>query len=196
MQELIVRSIEKLGDQFQENELAYLALTTKIELPLRDRWAFSLYRELNGDYNVSREWKRTDLAILKGSMPQVLIELKAMYSFDAALDTDGIGGFTDAMTLDANKAKYLAADDTEIYTVLLATHPGSSLSPEMNGIIKYVPGINKAIEKYGSADKVRDATCEVVNKDLSTRNIVAFGNLRGGMAFDTEVSILYWVVKA
>lgn len=196
MKELVVRSLSQLEKNFGENELAYLSLTTKIEFPLRDRWAYAIFLELEETFNVSREWKRTDLAILKEQSPQVLIELKAMYSFDAALDIDGIGGFTDAMSADAKKAKNLAKENTEIYTVLLAAHPESPLPPELDGIIKYVPDINKAIKKIGSADKVKDVACKAVNDNLSNRNVVASGLLQGGKAFNTKVSVLYWVVKA
>ena len=195
MQELIVGSLKSLGEEFQPNELAYLALTTKIELPLRDRWAFSLHRALNDRFAVSREWKRTDLAILKGQSPQVLIELKAMYSFDAALDIVGISGFTNAMSADAKKAQLLSKASTEIYTVLLSTHPNGAFSPEMDGIVKYVSGINKAIDRLGSAHKVKRTAQDAVYESLRDRNIVAVGSLNGGRAFSTDVVVDYWVVK-
>lgn len=196
MQEIVVRSLGSLEKEFQPNELAYLALTTKIELPLRDRWAFSLYRELGDSLIVSREWKRTDLAILRGQSPQVLIELKAMYSFDAALDRGGISGYTDAMSRDAKKARILAETTTEIYTVLLATHPVGTVSTEMNGAIKYIPGINKAVKRFGSAVKVRSIAREAVNNKLRDRNLIMCGSLTRGRAFNLEVFIDYWVVKA
>lgn len=195
MQDLIINALTNLHAEFQKDELAFLALTTKIELPLRDRWAFSLYREINETYNVSKEWKRTDLAILQDQDPKFLIELKAMYSFDAALDADGIGGFTDAMSVDEEKAKKLANSDTTIFTVLLATHPHSLIPSSLNGIVKYVPRINKAINKFGSSDEVKQVAFNVVSTALKDRNIVATGALDGGKAFDTPVSILFWVVK-
>lgn len=196
MQDLIIGSLQSLEQEFQPNELAYLALTTKIELPFRDRWAFSLYRTLRDSFAVSREWKRTDLAILNGKSPEVLVELKAMYSFDAALDTVGISGFTDAMTADANKARLLAGAETEIYTVLLSTHPAGPFPPEMASIVKYVPGINKAVNRCGSGQKVQRIAREAVNETLRGRNLVATGSLDGGRAFSNRVVIDYWLVRA
>ena len=195
MQELIVSSLTALEADFQKNELAFLALTTKIEMPLRDRWAYTLFRKLEGKYSVSREWKRTDLAILDEQKPLALIELKAMYSFDAALDIDGIGGFTDAMAEDADKARKLAVDDTEIYTVLLATHPDSTFLLGLDGVVKYVSGINKAIKKFDTSQKVEEVAVEAVNKDLCSKNVVASGSLNGGQAYGSQVSVLFWVVK-
>lgn len=196
MQELIASSLANLGREFQENELAYLALTTKIELPIRDRLAFILHRQLNEKFNISREWKRTDLAILDGQNPRALIELKAMYVFDAALDQSEICGYAAAMAQDEIKAKKLATGDTEVYTVLLATHSDSHFPLEMSGIIKYITGINKAFKKYNTAEKIKDIACEAVDKKLSTRNVIAVGEIYGGQAFNSNVSVLYWVIKA
>ena len=136
------------------------------------------------------------MAILNDQSPRVLIELKAMYSFDAALDTEGVRGFIAAMSADENKARDLAEENTEIYTVLLATHPEGSFPSNMNGIIKYVPGINNAVKRFGSANKVKSIASEAVNLNLCNKNLVASGILKGGNAFDTEVSVYYWIVKA
>ena len=195
MDDIVINTLSRIDTLFHPDELAYLALTSKIEMPIRDRWAYSLHRELGDVLNVSREWKRTDISILNITSPRAIIELKAMYSFDAALDPKGIGGFTDAMSADAKKAKTLATKDTEIYTVLLATHPDGPFPKEMNGIIKYVPGINNAIKAFGSSEKVKRAAMDAVNNDLKSRNVIAAGSLNGGKSFNTKVSILYWLEK-
>jgi hypothetical protein len=69
------------------NELAYLALTSKIELPLRDRISFELHKKFSDTHLICREWKsketksskRIDIAIVDKSnfKPVCLIELKA-----------------------------------------------------------------------------------------------------------------------
>ncbi len=68
----------------QNDEFAYLSMTGKIENNVRDKLAFSLYKELKNDYYVLREFKgqsftdRTDIAILdKNDIVVCLIELKA-----------------------------------------------------------------------------------------------------------------------
>jgi len=68
-----------------EDEFAYLSMTGKIENYVRDKLAFSLYKELKNDYYVLREFKgvgftdRTDISILdkKNNEIACLIELKA-----------------------------------------------------------------------------------------------------------------------
>jgi hypothetical protein len=79
--------ISTISKEFQENELTYLALTSKIELPLRDKIAFEFHKIYKDKYLVCREWKpkgngsvdRIDLAIIdKSSLkPVCLIEFKA-----------------------------------------------------------------------------------------------------------------------
>ncbi len=46
MKEYLIKTLKNLKNEFQQDELAFLALTTKIELPFRDRWSFLLYKEL------------------------------------------------------------------------------------------------------------------------------------------------------
>jgi hypothetical protein len=79
--------ISNIASNFQVNELAYLALTSKIELPLRDRIAFELHKKFSDTHLICREWKskesksskRVDIAIVDKSnfKPVCLIELKA-----------------------------------------------------------------------------------------------------------------------
>jgi hypothetical protein len=56
-----------------------------IERPLQDRLAWSLHTQLP-DLVMSREWRRTDLAVLDGdaSKPLLLLEVKAMHTADLA----------------------------------------------------------------------------------------------------------------
>lgn len=196
MEKILTESLFSIEHEFKSNELAYLALTSKIEQPLRDRWAFSLYRKISTVLVVSREWRRTDLAILDSTGPKALIELKAMYTFDAALDKKGIGGYSQDMKNDELKAKKLASDTTEIYTVLLATHPKSIVPVKYERIIKYRAGINKAIKVFNSSGIVKEVAIEAIEKKFKGENIVANGCLKGGEAFGISTDVLFWILKA
>ena len=52
-----------------------------------------LRQNVNASFTVAREWRRTDIAVLENEVPKALIELKAMYTFDAALYQENINGF-------------------------------------------------------------------------------------------------------
>lgn len=195
MQNEIIDTLKNTFYEFQLDELAYLSLTTKIELPFRDRWAYTLFKKFKDtEIYVSREWKRTDLALIKNNSPLALIELKAMYSFDA-LNPRQLNIFTNAMLEDEKKAKKLANDNTEIYTVLLATHPTTSIHPSLSGIVKYDVGINKAIKKFGSSAEVQKKSIIEINSKLNNRNVLFSGEFNAGKAFGIDTSVLYWIVK-
>lgn len=196
MENILNKSLVAVASDFRENELAYLALTTKIEHPIRDRWAFRLHEMSSGKFIVSREWKRTDLALLEDTAPRALIELKAMYTFDAALDKNGISGFTQAMRADELKAAKLANERTQIYTVLLATHPKSIIPEDLEGVVKYRHGINKALRRYGSAESVLKEAAGAIENKFIGKNVVSLGCFTAGKAFGIETDVLFWSIKA
>ena len=69
----VVHAMNNLDKEFRENELAYLALTSKAERQIVDRLAFSLHRDYedNDDVSIAREFTipkkllRVDLAIVQ-----------------------------------------------------------------------------------------------------------------------------------
>jgi hypothetical protein len=89
---------------FRRDELAYLALTSKPELPIRDRLAFCLHRTLEDKgLFVAREYhlggrKHADIAILQGKdsgmSTKVLIELKvsSFFNLDREVHPEGREG--------------------------------------------------------------------------------------------------------
>ena len=195
IEKILSKTLSDVGNTFEENELAYLALTTKIELPIRDKWAFTLHNKLQEKYTVAREWKRTDLAVLVGSIPEVLIELKAMYSFDAALGEQGGKRFTDRMHADQLKAKKISSDHTEIYTVLLSTHPKCHIDKSMYGIVKYSNYINRAFKEIGNESSIREKCNLGILRNLNDKKVLGHGEISGGQAFGVEVVVSYWLVK-
>lgn len=63
IEQTLLSSLNHVIERFEKNELAYLALTSKIEFPIRDKWAFLLHEKLSPTgIIVAREWKWIDLA--------------------------------------------------------------------------------------------------------------------------------------
>ncbi|MEW6991513.1 hypothetical protein AADZ91_12585 [Colwelliaceae bacterium 6441] len=197
--------------KYEQDELAYLALTSKIEHTLRDKWAYGLHDNLNkkskDNIIVSREWHRTDLALLdaKTKKAKALIEIKAIYSFDVAAKYK-IGQyikaehpFLDLMLYDVKKAKDLKDDhqglvdeDLEIYKVLFVTHPKMGTGgTKWNNIIKYRGSIDSCLKKINERDLI-DEVKTSLNKEFNKESILK----KGGKAFDIEVDIYCWIVKA
>lgn len=99
------------------------------------------------------------------------------------------------MLKDEEKAKKLSDKNTEIYTILLATHPKKHIDSSLSGIVKYNTGINKALKKFKSSSGVKQEAVNTVNANLKERNVVLQGELNAGCAFGIDTQILYWIVK-
>ncbi|MFC8946409.1 hypothetical protein [Streptomyces rochei] len=98
--------LQSAGSSFEDGELAYLALTSQIENPVRDRVAYAMHRRLKGTrLGVGREWtglfttgksgkparRSVDLAVVEKPrrrsrrvpQPHGVVEFKAFYAHDA-----------------------------------------------------------------------------------------------------------------
>jgi hypothetical protein len=112
-----------------------LALTSKIEHPIRDRLAWAMNTELWPAYLCAREWRRTDLAVLdRQASPVVLLEAKAMYSFDGCTEA-GFAEYLEYLCSDRAKASTLAEPDTTVLLLLLATHPEGAIDARFDGVV-------------------------------------------------------------
>jgi hypothetical protein len=198
MKDILSQTLNSIEASFQPCELSYLALTSKIELSVRDKWAYLLHRQLDPSFVVSREWgikgnkSRVDLAILKGFIPNSLIELKAMYSFDA-LNQKENERFASRIRNDFIKAKRIANQNTGVYALLLATHPKSVIPDSFgNKIVKYRPSINRVINKYGE-DVVAQKTKAAVAEAYAEWDCVTHGTIKGGATFGISVDVMYWL---
>ena len=185
-----------LQDGFQPNELAYLALTQKVEHTIRDALAFSLYREL-GDTRgfVCREWTRFDLAVASRGLPSLLLEAKAVYTFDICKP----GAQHDyPAAIEADIAKAIAclrtygerARQSEAFALLLATHPYGAPDNRYNDTVKYLSGVRSGVIRGVT---VEDAHREVIRR-MSNPPIAAHGVIEGGEAFGVKVGVAYWLL--
>ena len=192
--ELVAANLRTLGDDFRPNELAYLALTSKIEFLIRDRLAFRRLRQRIAETSnlaVAREWKRFDLAVVTDrSEAQLLLEAKAMYSFN--LFTSSINKFVRACSKDQRKLqKHDAKSQTSptLLTLALVTHPHRPEAIPLNwgGVVKYFDDIRHFPDK--SISDVKRAIRQ--HFQLPDFPLFASGEIEGGFAFGTEVSVVY-----
>ncbi len=74
-------ALREVGKSFLQEELAFYALTSKIELPLRDKLAYCLFKEYNKDYDVKRECNRRDIVVFNkpSTKLSLIIECKATH---------------------------------------------------------------------------------------------------------------------
>lgn len=201
MDKIIFESIKSIQEFYNnknnQDELAYLALTSKIELPVRDKIAWYLYNRLGNEYIVSREYpvgrKRIDIAILdkKGS-PFIYIEFKAMYTFDCIQTSRGRipDNYQKALIKDIQKCN--ANDDIiKTYAVLLATHPHKSIPREYTKTIKYAGSINKNLGKKDNIEIYEE--CDENLKNYFN-GLVSGAIMKDGEALKNVVDVYYWML--
>lgn len=153
--DLIHNSILAQTDYLNSNEFAYLSLTSKNELPFRDKIAFALHQELEKEFAVAREYKGTllkkiDLAILsKNGEPEVLIEFKAVSSIVYTESQE----FHNMMISDLKKCAINGHNNPEIYFIVMANWFPQTVEfksqKHLKGIVKYLDKINKHPEFSG-----------------------------------------------
>lgn len=169
-----------LGD----DRLAFLALTSKPELQVRDALAWTLYQQLDADLVVSREWKRTDLAIVDSEgAPRLLLEAKAMTTFDV-VSHKTLDKFMGYLASDYAKATQLAQDGTAIILLLLVTHIADPVPGSLSSVVKYSPAINASLRRRPATELQTQARTILIGelqqfdqhvREVALTNGVAFG---------------------
>lgn len=191
----LVDVIKRSMDSFKKNELAYLSMTSKNELPIRDRIAYELYSNYN-NYIVAREYSpkginsRIDLAILKNNNIKDIIELKSMYTFDSV----NMQNFINSINNDFNKNSELLSDVINQYEIIIATHVKTIPNEEFSKYIKYYRLIKKYTLK-DSKELIKNLDCiikkEFPEKQYEIRSFI----INAGEAFEVDVDVCFWILK-
>ena len=186
---ILSQHLSEIASSYRPNELAYLALTQKVEQTFRDSLAFSLYRALGDSMGlVCREWRRFDLAVVRDSLPSLLLEAKAIYTFDIV--TEGAQhGYPEQLRSDVEKALRRRVPETEVFTLLLATHVHEAPSQRCVQSVKYFNDVRKFALR---GITIEDAKAEV-GRRLSAHPLAAIGAIEAGVAFDVRASVAYWL---
>lgn len=192
----LAQSMEQLPSCFAENELAYFALTGKIERQVQDKLTFLLHKTLV-DQHVWREWKNIDIAALdENGEPKILIELTAVQTFDLALTPEPItDGLLRKVNKEQSKFRQFSGKSTESYTILLATHLNSPVAEKYKTNVKYYKNLERAFTKVFYPNKIKSMAQEQINNTFIQREFVISGELNVGEEFGVEVSVLYWIYK-
>lgn len=197
----LAAAVGRMGEAFAENELAYLALTSKPEFVLRDQVAWDLHQHLWPDYQVAREWRprakgawRTDLAILRAEdkEPLILLEAKAMYTFDAVKKARD--QFPNLVKLDLEKTTRYATGSSVVYALVVAVHPRNPIPEEGTPAVKYSREVNTCLARYPSQRLRQEATAFLDHRLRRLGRITSAGSIRAGMALGVQAEILYWLV--
>mgnify|MGYP001098324048 FL=1 len=187
----------------KKGELAYLALTSKIEQNLRDRLAVSLQLgEFNNEIVVSREYPRGDFSVSKkggridlvlfskGKKPILFLEFKACYSFDL-IKSNNSDEYIVAVRKDMIKSLEVQPE-VPMYSILFITHPLEFISNDFSKVIKYEAAVNRYLKLYKEKEIIKNAELKL----KSSFEGVHFGSIiENDSALDQRVSLFYGIIK-
>lgn len=154
-------------EAFAPNELAYLSLTSKNELAVRDRLAYRIFAT-NPNLVTSREYDKVDLAVFDDTDPlnmTHMIELKSWYTFDLY---NQMGKVVQATNDDFAKEKNVKMRaekhrDAKPYAIIIATHPKHAIDRKYAGVVKYPGPLNK-MANSGALREIPDAAIAISGK--------------------------------
>ena len=193
--DVLLQELRDLADEVDADELAYLAATSKVELPVRDRFAWRLHRRLEPHgLTVAREWKRADLAVLDGATVVAVLEAKALYAFDLLREAQRT---RDGTLIAGDMAKAaLLAPSAQRFALVLVTHVTGVVQPDLRAnVVKYAGGISAALLRHGGA-AVRQGALTALGEDLVALGTVDHVPFKHGLAFGLEVGVDAWLVNA
>ena len=194
----LAKVVQESIELFGEDELAYLSLTSKNELVIRDKIAYKLHIELKESI-VTREYRvkgvnsRIDLATLENNEIKDIIELKSMYTFDAV---DGLDKFIDSVNRDFDKNSSLKNDITNQFAIIIGTHPRTIPSEKYKDFVKYYNSIKRYMKKISRdrilIEKMDRKIRSAFEKDkYEIKDII----VNAGNAFGVDVDICFWIVE-
>ena len=186
----VADAMSRLGDEFEKGELAYLALTSKVENPIRDRLAYSLQRRFGeeGNIYVAREWteqiRRVDIAVLDGRIPRLLLEIKAMYN-SYNLFRKNQAGFPNQVGKDIDKLRsYQSKDKLEKIAMILVPNHTDRCSRDLENIVKY--------RLWNHQPRHKDDLKKAIESNFPPKRCGS-GCIFGGRAFGIGVDVHYWL---
>jgi hypothetical protein len=182
---------------YDMGSLAFLGLTTKVENPFRDQFAYYLYKKYSSSLKISREYSngqnlRVDLAMLEGNN-KYLIEFKACYSFDL-LRYDYKLYQTQIFK---DRDKYADKDLFNVTYILLSIRTEICPINNYKDVIKYYGDMVKAFDNYTS-DQQKNLSFDSVNRWFDGNDglkVKSSGSFDLGKAYGVNVYLDYFIIE-
>jgi hypothetical protein len=206
IREKVLRQLRGLAARFAPNELAYLALTSKVELPVRDKLAFALHADMGNRTQVAREYSLrkiaagdflADIAVMdQTGDPVAFVEAKACYVYDLG----PIGQRKRYLQLLQSDQRRHGGHSRPVLSLLIATHPLRVIPSNLKNVVKYANLIELSL-RWGKdpPDKVLEGVedkLRTVQAASSLRPAIPVDRvvLEAGEAFGVPVQVAAWLI--
>ena len=125
--------------------------------------------------------------------PLMLLEIKALYSFDAAFGLTPDVGYPSLIGADIAKAARLASDETEVFALAVVTHPGALPAGMAPGVIKYQSSIARGLRSFATESDIREMAMKHLLREIGKLGPLSTGSIDAGSAFGVDV-VLDWML--
>ncbi len=199
-QAIIQEELNAIASYYNSNEVAYLALTAKVEATLRNKLAYRLQQRMMDEQTtlqVARDWQDTDIAIITSSgQPEALIYLKSGYIPDETDANSSMIGFYPKKVLDASqKSNQIGLDHTQTFAILFYTHQNKPVEEVYRKSVKHDNAFLRAFKQHNAKEMLESAKNNITNffnaKNLPITHIL----IDAGTCWDVKVDIHTWLVE-
>jgi len=176
-------------------DLAYLTLSGKVELPIRDHlaaWCASNFP----DVTAAREWRFHDLALLGDAGPEVIIEGKLWGSFNVLNDSKLMSrsehhGIRGAMEKDIQKIVKTSRESAckGFISTLIMGIDVSAVSGRNQQAVKYLPYWLKVGHRAGTMMETQSAACCALSNFASNYGQTETAEVFSGAAYGAQVTL-------
>jgi hypothetical protein len=197
---ILQEEIIKIATYYNPNELAYLALTSKVENTLRDKLTYRLQERLVAEHmNLlsTKEWQEADIAILTPDYKaEVLIFLKSGVTADETKANESMIGFYPKKAMEeAKKSREIVNEQTRIYLLLFYVHQNKTLNERYKKITKNNNAFQRAFKNGDSAQISAEAKAHITHffslHNLHPENTI----IEAGQYWDINVQIHSWLTE-
>lgn len=199
-QAIIQEELSVIASYYNSNEVAYLALTAKVEATLRNKLAYRLQQRMMDEQTtlqVARDWQDTDIAIITSAgQPEALIYLKSGYIPDETEANSSMIGFYPKKVLDASqKSHQIGLDHTQTFAILFYTHQDKPVEEVYKKSVKHDNAFLRAFKQHSAEEMLDSAKTNITiffsAKNLPTTHII----IEAGKCWDVKVDIHTWLVE-
>ena len=192
--------VRKALGSFETDELAYLALTGRPDLSLRDRIAFKLHTSPSTEaaqWTVSRDYRRVDLAVLRHDLSAAaVIELKSIFAHEALLPSK-LPALRATLHAEIDKCLAASSEKCDSYLIVGLTHALARIPTHLFRTVKAAAEINRKLVDGADVTAQAGTAGRVVSEVIKERGArVLEIPARAGSAFGIPVEIYWFVVEA
>ncbi len=197
---LLKDELSKIESYFNQNELAYLALTAKIEQPLREKLAYRLQQRLDEEHSnlfCARDWHDVDIAVIDtdGNVDRMIV-IKSGYTADETnVNASMVGFYPKKIIDDLRKTADLGGSKTKYFALLFYTQIDKPIEQHLKKIVKHDNSLNRSFKQH-SADEILEEATGYINHFFEQHNITTQkGCIKAGNCWKIEVNIYYWFME-